>query len=278
MARTRQTNRLPSRHNATYEALAKEARGDRGSVKRNLEPGPNHGDSRRGHDNVTRKRLSAGRMLFLRFAAQTPVRVEWFKREDGTTVGVAVYKSDHVETKGVRATRGPQFMRPKNKPGKKALREIKLFQGRIRSVKEKREDGSEETRMPNFHGKTAVETLIPKLAFQKLVREIFQDVKSDLRITADALAALQCSAEAHVVEYFQDSNLCALHCGRETVRVADMRLAGKVSKDRRLPTRAFFEDSRNQNCYARKGTGQKKLLQPPEGLYRGDGVAETGWV
>jgi histone H3 len=61
--------------------------------------------------------------------------------------------------------------------------------------------------------------LIRKLPFQRLVREIAQDFKSDLRFQSSAIGALQESVEAYLVSLFEDTNLCAIHAKRVTIRM-----------------------------------------------------------
>ena len=51
------------------------------------------------------------------------------------------------------------------------------------------------------------ELLLRKLPFQRLVREIAQDYRSDLRFQSLALLALQEAAEAFLVSLFGDTNL-----------------------------------------------------------------------
>ena len=60
--------------------------------------------------------------------------------------------------------------------------------------------------------------MIRKLPFQRLVREIAQDFKSDLRFQSSAIGALQESVEAYLVSLFEDTNLCAIHAKRVTIR------------------------------------------------------------
>jgi histone H3/H4 len=60
--------------------------------------------------------------------------------------------------------------------------------------------------------------LIRKLPFQRLVREIAQDFKSDLRFQSSAIGALQESVEAYLVSLFEDTNLCAIHAKRVTIQ------------------------------------------------------------
>ena len=53
--------------------------------------------------------------------------------------------------------------------------------------------------------------LIRKLPFQRLVREIAQDFKTNLRFQSAAILCLQEAAEAYLVGLFEDMNLCAVH-------------------------------------------------------------------
>ena len=61
------------------------------------------------------------------------------------------------------------------------------------------------------------ELLIRKLPFQRLVREIAQDFKTDLRFQSSAVLALQEAAEAYLVGLFEDTNLAAIHAKRVTI-------------------------------------------------------------
>ena len=67
--------------------------------------------------------------------------------------------------------------------------------------------------------------LMRKLPFQRLVREIAQDFRTDLRFGATAILALQESSEAHLVGMLEDSNLLAIHAKRVTIMQKDMQLA-----------------------------------------------------
>jgi histone H3 len=51
------------------------------------------------------------------------------------------------------------------------------------------------------------ELLLRKLPFQRLVREIAQDYRSDLRFQSLALLALQEATEAFLVGLFEDANV-----------------------------------------------------------------------
>ena len=77
------------------------------------------------------------------------------------------------------------------RPGTVALREIRRYQ-------------------------KSTELLIRKLPFQRLVREIAQDFKTELRFQSSAVLALQEASEAYLVGLFEDTNLCAIHAKRVT--------------------------------------------------------------
>ncbi|CAN6297642.1 unnamed protein product [Urochloa humidicola] len=74
----------------------------------------------------------------------------------------------------------------------------------------------------------STELLICKLPFQRLVREIAQDFKIDLRFQSSAVAALQEAAEAYLVGLFEDTNLCAIHANRVTIMPKDIRTAERA--------------------------------------------------
>lgn len=73
--------------------------------------------------------------------------------------------------------------------------------------------------------------LIKKLPFQRLVREIAQAYKSDLKFQTQAVLALQEAAEAYLVGLFEDTNLCAIHAKRITIMSKDMQLARRIRGD-----------------------------------------------
>ncbi len=71
----------------------------------------------------------------------------------------------------------------------------------------------------------STELLIRKLPFQRLVREIAQDFKTDLRFQSSAILALQEASEAYLVGLFEDTNLCAIHAKRVTISACPRRAA-----------------------------------------------------
>ena len=94
------------------------------------------------------------------------------------------------------------------RPGTVALREIRRYQ-------------------------KSTELLIRKLPFQRLVREIAQDLgKKDMRFQSGAIIALQEASEAYLVGLLEDSNLCAIHAKRVTIMPKDIQLACRIRGER----------------------------------------------
>ena len=79
---------------------------------------------------------------------------------------------------------------------------------------------------------TSSELLIRKLPFQRLVREIAQQIKDDIRFQSTAIQALQEATEAYLVSLFEDTNLCALHAKRVTIMPRDLQLARRLRQER----------------------------------------------
>ena len=71
----------------------------------------------------------------------------------------------------------------------------------------------------------STELLIRRLPFQRLVREIAQDLKGRLNFASGAILALQEAAETYLVGLFEDTNLCAIHTKCITIMPKDIQLA-----------------------------------------------------
>jgi histone H3 len=76
----------------------------------------------------------------------------------------------------------------------------------------------------------STQPLLRQLPFMRLVREIAQEFKSDLRWNPQAFAALQHATEAYLVGVFEDTNLCAIHAHRVTIMPKDMQLARRIKE------------------------------------------------
>ena len=111
---------------------------------------------------------------------------------------VAARKAVHVT--------GPK-RKSRYRPGTVALREIRRYQ-------------------------KSTELLIRKLPFQRLVREVALQFRTDLRFQSTGILALQEAAEAYLVGLFEDTNLCAIHAKRTTIMPKDMQLARRIRGER----------------------------------------------
>ena len=78
----------------------------------------------------------------------------------------------------------------------------------------------------------STELLIRKMPFQRLVREISQQFKTDLRFQSTAILAMQEASEAYLIGLFEDTNLCAIHAKRVTIMPKDMQLARRIRGER----------------------------------------------
>ena len=76
------------------------------------------------------------------------------------------------------------------------------------------------------------ELLIRKLPFSRLVWEVAQDFKTDLRFQRNAIGALQEASENFLIALLEDTNLCAIHARRVTIYPKDMQLARKLRNDK----------------------------------------------
>ena len=68
--------------------------------------------------------------------------------------------------------------------------------------------------------------------FYRLVREIAQDFKTDLRFQANAVLALQEASEAYLVGLMEDTNLCVIHAKCVTIQPKYIQLARRIRGER----------------------------------------------
>ena len=66
------------------------------------------------------------------------------------------------------------------------------------------------------------------MLFQRLIREVAQEVKPNLHIQVNAIRALQEATESYLVGLLEDSNLCAIHAKWITIMPKDMQLAHRI--------------------------------------------------
>jgi histone H3 len=112
-------------------------------------------------------------------------------------------KAARKSAPGVAGVKKPHRFRP----GTVALREIRKYQ------------------------KTS-DLLLRKASFERLVREVAQDFRSDTRFVQHAIMALQEASEGYLVGLFEESNLCAIHGKRVTIMPKDIQLARRIRGER----------------------------------------------
>eukprot|EP00095_Tigriopus_kingsejongensis_P009619 maker-scaffold328_size205007-snap-gene-0.20 protein:Tk09619 transcript:maker-scaffold328_size205007-snap-gene-0.20-mRNA-1 annotation:"histone h3-like" len=123
------------------------------------------------------------------------------------------------------------------RPGTVALREIRRYQ-------------------------KSTELLIRKLPFQRLVREIAQDFKTDLRFQSSAVMALQEASEAYLVGLFEDTNLCAIHAKRVTIMPKDIQLARRIRGERKAPRKQLATKAARKSAPATGGVKKPHRYRP----------------
>ena len=74
----------------------------------------------------------------------------------------------------------------------------------------------------------STELLIRRLPFQRLAKEIAQDIRPGYRFQSSAIMALQESTDSYLVGLMEDTNLCAIHAKRVTIMPRDMQLARRL--------------------------------------------------
>jgi histone H3 len=116
---------------------------------------------------------------------------------------------------------------------------------------------------------TSTNMLIPKLSFQRFVKELMQmecydrNINSK-KIQSTALLALQCAAEDYVIELFQQSQIAAFHGKRLTVIPDDIQLVLKFRGDELKFNRSAeynnsFNDELCRELYVKTNPSQHKV-------------------
>lgn len=93
----------------------------------------------------------------------------------------------------------------RTKAGSKALKEIRQYQ-------------------------KSTELLLNCAPFQRLVREVAQDMGCDFKFQRNALLCLQHAAEDYLVQMFEDTQLLAIHASRITIQSKDMCVLRKLRR------------------------------------------------
>ena len=106
-----------------------------------------------------------------------------------------------------RAPTNSQPSKKRYRPGTLAIREIRQFQ-------------------------RSTDTLIKRMPFIRVVKEIMQDMNPEKRLQNTAASALLEASEYFIVGLFSDANLCAIHANRVTLLPKDVQLARRIRGER----------------------------------------------
>ena len=89
-----------------------------------------------------------------------------------------------------------------------------------------------ETRNPRIKRDSSLpkstELLCRKLPVSRLIREITQDFKLELRFQSSTIATIHEVMEDYMVKLFEDTVLCCIHAKRVTIMPKDMQLARRI--------------------------------------------------
>lgn len=122
------------------------------------------------------------------------------------------------------------------RPGTVAIREIKRYQ-------------------------KSVDLLLPRAPVKRLIREIAQPYRDELRFSKQAMEALQEASESYIVDLFADANVAAIEHERKTVTARDIRLALLMRHDVNLPHNTDLPPREHK---VRKTVPSKRRVRKPK--------------
>jgi histone H3/H4 len=78
---------------------------------------------------------------------------------------------------------------------------------------------------------TSIKFLLPRLSFQRLVRDITYYIFSDkdIHFQSKAVEAVQEAAEDYLKSLFEDADICASYSNRDTILIKDIILAMRIN-------------------------------------------------
>merc|ERR1712157_198948 len=77
----------------------------------------------------------------------------------------------------------------------------------------------------------STELLLSKSTFTRLVKEIAQEYKAEIRFQSAAILALQEAAEYYIVKLMSDTQDCSIHRHAITINKKDWRLAKRLRRN-----------------------------------------------
>lgn len=73
---------------------------------------------------------------------------------------------------------------------------------------------------------------IPRAPFKMLTKEITQEFVDEMRFSANSFDMIQTYIENYLIKVLENSNLNAIHAGRQTIEPKDIRLTRRVMGER----------------------------------------------
>ena len=85
----------------------------------------------------------------------------------------------------------------------------------------------------------STELLMRRTSFMRLVREIAQEYKQDVKFQTSAILAIQEAAEYYMVKLLKDTQDCACHRNAITIKDTDLKLAKRLRLRQALPVNVW---------------------------------------
>ena len=109
---------------------------------------------------------------------------------------------------------------------------------RVNGGKECKEEGSRKRMWRGLKAikeikryQMSTKLLIRRLPFQRLVWQIAQEIRADLRFQSTAIMVLQEAGKAFLIRLLEQANMCAIHMKQVTVMPKDIQLARRIRGD-----------------------------------------------
>ena len=127
----------------------------------------------------------------------------------------------------------------KSSTGKDGAKERKVRKSiQYKPVKSRREDGSSRRWRPGTvalreirHMQKGTNLLIQKAPFQRLIREVMDKHKQDMRFRPSALEAIQEATEQYLISVFEGAVILQLHRKKKTLIQKDLSYTVRIRGD-----------------------------------------------
>lgn len=185
----------------------------------------------RGVIRVAVEKLVKNSLTFTEHDRMRRVQVRHVRQAAELAGHPVVIRDVNQARKTVNGAHGPQGRTVQTTTHKPA-KACKSYPAPNKSTTHRFHPGTVALRQIRFHQRQHNCFEFGKLPFERFVREVAQDYKTDVQFSAESLSLLQHIVEDYVVRLFQDANLNAIHAHRQTVYPKDIQLARRVRGER----------------------------------------------